>query len=337
MRICSLTIAPAHGQTDDATKTAADLVDKALVIPHQNPITDFSKARNRALRIAADEGFDWALMLDTDERIQWPTYHETDATLGELLSLTDADVLMVPHVSGTYEKERLFRLPARGQYVGPVHEAFIVADGARRDTLTGLVFSEEAKTPEALAAKLERDLRALEDWTTEHPEDPRWFYYLGDTYANLGRAEAATQAFAQCWRLGGWDEESAWACYRNAELCVREENWIHAIEWCQRGMERRPDFPEFPWLIGWCCYQQGRDEKAILWERLAVTLNEANFWPRPVRIGFRHPPAHFEGPWDVMAHAATRADNATVARTMRSMATKRQTQREQGKDSPALE
>ena len=58
-------------------------------------------------------------------------------------------LLHVKHANGTYGKERFFRLPARGRYVGPTHEAFI-ADRARRGTLPGVVFDELGKIARGL-------------------------------------------------------------------------------------------------------------------------------------------------------------------------------------------
>ena len=299
MKLCSVTIAPDRKAGDAAIATVQGLTDQNLVFNPGMVITDFSVIRNRVLLEAHEAGFDWALMLDTDERI-----HGADRERVEhWLTTTPYDVVMVRHDSMTYEKERFFRLPARGHYVGPVHEAWITEDGASRGTMpaTMMTFSEEPKTPEQLHAKLERDLMALEDYTETHPDDPRWFYYLGDTYQNLDDSWAAVSSFETCYELNGWSEESAWACWRIATIKSGERAYDETLEWCLKGMERRPDFPEFPWLCGWCEYQRGRYEKAVSWAEIAIGMNRRA--PISPRIGFRYPPAHSVAPWDVLRWA----------------------------------
>lgn len=314
MKICSVTIAPRRPDAEDAIATVTDLVDGTLVSIQEGPIRDFSQARNDSLAMAAEDfHYDWAIMLDTDERIHT---NLPRSILEKQLSETAGDIIMIPHVSDTYEKERFFRLPARGHYVGPTHEAWITDDGAKRITWGrnyGYVFDELPKNPEQLTAKFERDKDILEAWTKDHPKDPRWWYYLGDNKANLGNWEDAVRAFRRCYDLDGWDEESAWSAYRIAEQWIGQggpAQLEQAITWGLNGMRRRADFPEFPWLIGWCSYYLGRYQQAITWSEIAVNLGQyrklegelptIKTWDR---IGFRYPPAHYEAPFDVMRWA----------------------------------
>ena len=281
----------------DAYRSVRFLVDGFMGRHPEGPVRDFSFERNTMLEMASDDGYDWALMLDTDERLAYPD----TLPVYRLLKQTDADVIMVPHVSGTYAKERLFRLPARGHYRGRTHEAFILDDGARRITTDLLTFDEVPKTPEQYRAKVERDLALLEEQVRETPDDPRWWYYLGDTESGLGNLNAATEAFKRCWELNGWDEESAWAAYRIAEIAVDDERYDIAMAWCCDGMLRHPGMAELPWLAGWCCYQLGQYRKAIWWAMMAVAINTMH--ADQERIGFRSPPALFEAPWDVLRYA----------------------------------
>jgi tetratricopeptide (TPR) repeat protein len=295
VKICSVTMHGPDTPTDPAVLTVKDLVYEPLLLYHRKPITDFSQARNDALEIAHENEFDWAIMLDTDERIQC----DDPQLIRDHLAGTTADVIMVPHVSGSYEKERIFRLPARGFYVGPTHEAWITSEGAKRTTWHGITFDEVPKSAEEYRAKIKRDEAILEEYVVRHPKDPRWWYYLADTYSGLGKTDDAIETFATCYRLNGWDEESAWAAYRAASLLAEQCSYKDAIAWCLRGMERRADFPEFPWLAGWCAYKQWNYRQAVRWEQLAINMR----WNPGDRIGFRFPPAHAEAPWDVLRYA----------------------------------
>lgn len=313
MKLCVATMGPLD-RAERQQLHVSPLVDGSVVID-PGEISDFAAARNLLLERARVAGYDWALVLDTDEaidtsltlRVPGELWAESDSYWGvlhDVLERTAYDVLMVPNIDGTYSKERIFRLPARGHYVGPTHEAFILDDGASRGELEGAWFTEEPKTHEQYRAKAERDEEILTRYLLEHEEDPRWWYYLGDTKAGLGDWEGAASAFERCYIRDGWDEEGAWAAFRIASIYSERQDWNAAILWCAKGMERRADFPELPWLAGWCCYQQGKYQQAIAWSRLAIAHGavalSAAMRPPVTRVIFRHPPAHYEAPYDVI-------------------------------------
>lgn len=314
MRICVATMGPYEAAAEAWVSTIGVVDGEVHIDP--GTIERFDTARNDLLRYAADEGYDWAIMLDTDEQLQFDLLLripgevsvDSDAPrfgLRDALHHTTSDVLMVPHADGTYAKERIFRLPARGHYYGPTHEAFILDEGSSRSILEGATFTEDPKTVEQYRAKAQRDERILVRWLQDKDvqKDPRWWYYLGDTRAGLGDRTGAITSFIRCYDRDGWDEEGAWAAFRIAQLFSEIEEWREAIRWCTRGMRRRADFPELPWLAGWCCYQQGNYQQAIAWSRLALSLSadpHALLYPETQRVIFRYPPAHYEAPYDVV-------------------------------------
>ena len=289
------------GVTDDTLEIAREIAGDKLTVRTLSWQEDFAAARNFALHAAAELGADWAVTLDTDERL---VLGETDVRT--LLASTTADTLHVTQVNGTYGKERFFRLPARGRYVGPTHEAFIRESG-ESGTLDGLRFDELGKTHEQYRQKAERDIAILSRHTAEHPEDPRWFYYLGDSLTGLGRHEEAIAAFRQCGSLNGWDEEGAWALYRAAECFLKLGRPADAVECCATGMARHAGLAELPWLAAYASWQADRPAQAAYWARQAIAMgNFAGDGATVPRVGFRHPPALWEGPFDVLRFALRR-------------------------------
>jgi tetratricopeptide (TPR) repeat protein len=286
------------GIGDDSLEIARSIAgDKLLVrqFPWRN---DFAAARNFALAAAAEAGADWAVTLDTDERIDIG-----DVDIHAVLAATKATSLHVKHVNATYGKERFFRLPAQGQYIGPTHEAFI-REGGESETLAGVLFDELGKTHEQYRQKAERDIAILTRHTQEHPDDPRWFYYLGDSYSGLGRNEEAIAAFRTCASLNGWDEEGGWAMYRAAECLLKLNRPVEAVEACAAGMAKHAGQAELPWLAAFASWQAERPAQAIYWARQAIAMGYfAGHGASVPRIGFRHPPALWEGPYDVLRFA----------------------------------
>ncbi|MCC6382641.1 MAG: hypothetical protein IT304_09020 [Dehalococcoidia bacterium] len=247
---------------------------------------DFAGMRNAALDLAAERGYDWALLVDSDEAIHGDAPLRPDSRIS---------VYRIAQADGTYEKEKLFRLPVSGAFRGLTHEAFVAAGPAA--TLPGLTFSELPKSAEQMRAKRARDLPLLRRMVEEEPDDPRWWYYLGDTCEGLGRHVEAIAAWQECAACDGWDEEAGWAMYRAAQSHAALGNLDDAILACTTGMARHAGMPELPWYAGYLSFQRGRMRQAARFAELAARM------PKEERVGFRHPPAHREGPYDVLRFA----------------------------------
>jgi tetratricopeptide (TPR) repeat protein len=82
---------------------------------------------------------------------------------------------------------------------------------------------------------------------------------------------------------------------------VQLERWKDAIELCAKGLAVRPATAELAWLAGFAAFKSKRYEDAIAWSNMAMVngLHEGAGAAFP-RVGFRHPPALYEGPYDVL-------------------------------------
>ncbi|HEU4582211.1 MAG TPA: glycosyltransferase [Polyangiaceae bacterium] len=286
------------GVTDRTLEIAREVVGDKYVSRRFAWVQDFAAARNFALDAAAELGADWAITLDTDERIQ-----RRGVDLRAVMANATAGVLMMSSADGSYAKERCFRLPARERFSGPTHESFPgYAVGAI--TVEHACFEELAKSPEALRRKFERDLEILKRHVRAHPSDPRWQFYLGETLKNLNRPAEAVLAYDACAALRGWNEESAWACYRAAECLSTLGRFRDAIDRCATGLARHAGIAELAWLAGFCAYRLDDFAQAVYWSRIAAAqgLYQGTGAAVP-RIGFRNLEALYEGPFDVLRFA----------------------------------
>jgi tetratricopeptide (TPR) repeat protein len=284
------------GVTDLTLDVARQVAgDKLRVVKYiwQN---DFSAARNFAISSAEASGADWAVTVDTDERLIC-----NGPDVRAYLEQTSAELILAEYFDGHYRKERAFRLPTTGEYRGPTHEAFMGYKGPSEQA-PELKFTELGKSREAAQAKFQRDIEILTRHTAEHPEDPRWWFYLGESHKNSGDLESAVMAYGSCWKLDGWDEESAWAAYRKAECLMGLGRPRAAIEACMEGVARHPGFGECFWYAGFISYRLGRYQKAILYSELALRMGwtENGIGKTFNRSGFKHVPGLVEGPLDVL-------------------------------------
>lgn len=286
------------GVTDNSLIRAREVAREKYVYGHMTWMNDFSAARNFSLGEAWRQKADWAITVDTDERINM-----RGENLRDVLSRTTEPVLMMRHASGTYQKERCFKLPALAAFSGPTHESFPTHKTGFA-TFELACFSEEDKSFEQWQMKFRRDVAILKKHTREFPKDPRWHYYLGDSLSNLHLFADAAKAFEACAALRGWDEESAWACYRAAECYCKLEQFQRAVDACARGMQRHVGIGELAWLAAYASWQGKLVDRAIWWARIAITMGRFQGYGRSVaRIGFRNLSALYEGPFDVLRFA----------------------------------
>ncbi len=286
------------GVTDDSLAIARAIAKDKFVARKFAWSRDFAAARNFALDAAHEIGGTWAVTLDTDERV---FVGQTDVRAR--LAATTEGVVMLPYEDRTYVKERFFKLPVTERFTGPTHEAYAAYKVGSKVFDDGY-FSELPKTKDQSAAKFKRDVDILRAHTKKHPKDPRWHYYLGDSFRNLGRYEEAIAAYRACSKLRGWNEESAWACYHEAECWLARGLHNEAIDACARGLALHAGIAELAWLAGFASWRSGHHEQAAFWAKMAIPMGHFRGDGKGVhRIGFKNVNALYEGPFDILRFA----------------------------------
>jgi len=261
---------------------------------------DFATARQRAWQVAETVGANWAMTLDTDERMNFGSLN-----LHRVLENLDRDVdmVLVQQADRTYWKERLFRLPSQLKWRGPTHETLV--GSVRSESLIGASFTELAKTQGQLNKKHRRDVELLTPFVQEHPDEARWWYYLGAAHHGLGEYVKAVPNFMHCVNKSVWPEEGAWACFMAAWCWLELGQYEEVLATVARGMVVRPATAELPWLAGVACLNLERYEDAIAWAQMAIANGRDQF----PRLSFRDQKGLYEGPWAVLYQAYTALGN----------------------------
>lgn len=73
------------------------------------------------------------------------------------------------------------------------------------------------------------------------------------------------------------------------------------MQFCAAGLAIRPATAELAWLAGFAAYKAQHYDDAVAWSNMAIA--NGLFRGRGAqfeRIGFRHPPGLYEGPFDVL-------------------------------------
>jgi tetratricopeptide (TPR) repeat protein len=273
-----------------ALDVAREVCGNKLCLPTDVPrwTNDTASFRNYSLAVAARLGADWAIMLDTDERIDL-----RGLDVRQSLAESKTDVVLIRQDDERYAKEKFFRLPAKHKWVGEVHECY--PSPGPRETLPEAVFTELPKTQEQLVRREQTGtLPVLLRQTRCDPKNGRAWFYLGQTWRILGELGLAHAAYKTCAKVSGWDEERAMACFRIAEILCIQGLHKKAIKWCLKAMVIDPGFAEFPWLAGYAASVLGQHERAVRFAAMALGVG---YVPK---VQFRDRRGWREGPYDIM-------------------------------------
>ena len=281
------------GITDATLPRALEAVGAKIAVA-RHEWKDFSQGRNAALAEAKKLGADWIVVVDSDERIQWNGV-DLRAYLEKTPSTTET-VFMIESSDGHYPKEKIIRGTANVRWEGPTHEALI---GGTRDTLHGAVFFELPKSKEQLERKFSRDTELLYDHVADHPDDPRWWFYLGQSLEGLGKKARAAEAYRRCATIRKGGDEAAWASYKEAEQLFMLNRFEEAIQAAGRGLGAGVMFAECAWMAAISATRLGRQAEAIAWARVAEAVGRFRGCGTE-RAWFRKPEALYELPYDVL-------------------------------------
>jgi tetratricopeptide (TPR) repeat protein len=286
-----------NGSTDKTVECALKAAgDKGHVVTFE--WSNFGAARNFALEQADAVQADWALTIDSDERMDW----RGDDLRSILKSRQDIKIWHCNHTTRTYAKTRVVRIPSQSRWEGKTHECIYHPN---TELMPNAVFWELGKSQEQLAHKFDRDIVLLQQDIDENPTNGRWHFYLGQSMQDRGRWQEAIKSYSKAIEVSGWYEERGWSAFKAAECACHLENWKLAMGLCAIGLTHMPQAAELCWLAGFACYKAGLREQAFCWAKMALPLSYYSGEGRKLsRAGFRSITALYEGPWDILRFCA---------------------------------
>ena len=273
------------GSTDD---TMVISKSEGAVVVETEWQDDFGHARRMAESALGDKG--WVLWVDADEFLDYEDIAVPRIVAG-LFDRVPGDVLVRigqvnhigPSVQPNYDTTRMYPLGRGWTWRGRIHEQVVRTDNTQRPVAARPAarirldhWGYDAPAMES-RRKIERNIRLLEQWVADEPQNAAAWGFLGrDLYvggqleravAALSRAEAVATADTSYGRLA---EVRAVLC----EALVR----LHRLEEARAVAERMTTHhPEFP--TGWywrshvaLLQADERLQDAVAWSRRAREL-----------------------------------------------------------------
>jgi tetratricopeptide (TPR) repeat protein len=282
--------------TMEEIKVACGVCGTDTAFTTGKPDEKIDALRNRGLDLAAAQGFDWAIQLDTDERLSFPD------NFREILGNSPGvNTFSSIYATGTYSKERVFRLPVDGVFTGGIHEQW---SGSCVALMKGLTFFELPKSEETLDTLTAAMVKGLEEQMKAHPESYRWPLQLALIYRAKEKPGLAIKLLFDALNLDANETTKAWMQYVVA-LCYMDINDpVTALSECLDGLSFHPGLAELSHLAGICCMKMGRPQEAMCWANMAISnglFYGSSFAEN--RMGHREPYALWDGPFELQRDA----------------------------------
>jgi len=227
------------GSTDNTVELIEDFfskLDKPISgkIIHE-PFKNFCHNRNVALQGCVGMS-DYVLLLDADMVL------ETNQFNKDSLWQFDSYNILQGSDSFYYQNLRIIRNNGLYSYKGVTHEYI---DRPSNSTLRNIdkseLFIRDIGDGGSKKNKFERDVNLLLEGLTNEPNNHRYFFYLANSYHDLGRYNEAIYWYKKRIESGGWVEE-VWYSYFRIGLCYKKmDDMSNALWYWLEGYNYHPN------------------------------------------------------------------------------------------------
>lgn len=299
------------GNADRTIDAAIDAAGDKLRTKNVWSIESFAGWRNDALAWAGYLGFDWAIFLDTDERLLANGQNIRAMLADQPLTRKVLDVAMD---TGAISKPVFFRLPTPFTYKHDVHEEL---DNPDPYVVPVIRYHELPKTEEQKRKRLAADLQGLDKQIAAEPKNFRWQFYKAQTLTMLHEDEQARGIYMGSAPLAPSPALVAWALYGAAKCALRLTYYETALYDALEGLSFCPSMAELHLLAGNACYALGRMEDAKAWAYSATLHGRTVRGVGLRRNGTNDPIALFDGPLTLLAEIGHALGNKADERQFR--------------------
>lgn len=204
------------------------------------PFINFEYNRNFVIHEAKKMNTSHILVMDADMKLEIGNSFDK-----KMLSENDIYFLYQGTSSFFYKNVRIFKNHPEIKYVGVTHEYVSYPNHfssklIEKDSLFILDIGDGG----CKQNKFQRDILLLEKETIQHPNEPRSWFYLANSYRDTRQFENAIRCYQERIKLGGWDQE-VWSSWYSIGNCYFELNqpekaisaMLSAFEVCNKRFE----------------------------------------------------------------------------------------------------
>ena len=196
------------------------------------PFKNFGYNRDHALQRAAKWG-KYALLLDADMKlIIEPGFDKSQLT-------ADGYNIIQKNPSMQYYNTRIVKTGIGVKCVCPTHEYYDFPTGTRKENLTTLWINDIGDGG-CKTNKFERDIKLLLQGIIDEPTNARYYFYLANSYRDIGKYQEAIRHYKKRVELGGWIEEVFMACNEIGKAYRKLGDDANAVYWWLEAYNKYP-------------------------------------------------------------------------------------------------
>jgi tetratricopeptide (TPR) repeat protein len=225
------------GSTDNTVEIIEDYF-KEKGLPGKvvkEPFKNFCHNRTFALQSCVGLS-DYVLFLDADMILEANNFNKSN------LNMAQSFTILQGNDSFYYQNTRIVKNNGLYKYVGVTHE---YVDTPPNNTTHAFnkndIFIRDIGDGGCKSDKFERDVRLLLDGIKDEPTNGRYYFYLANSYHDLGRFGEAINCYKKRVELGGWKEE-VWYSYYKIGLCYKNmDKFGDALHYWLEGYDYYPE------------------------------------------------------------------------------------------------
>lgn len=270
------------GSTDDTVKVLTDYFASNLKIPakvYNGPEhlwKNFGYNRSQSFLACVDFckslGWDaenaYALALDADMELKvQPSFDKND--------LSDIGYKMIQKSHTLeYYNTRFMKVAHPWKCTGVTHEYW---DGGNTGTLTmDKIYISDIGDGGCKDDKFERDVRLLEEGLKESPNNPRYLFYLAQSYKDNKQLDKAIDFYKKRIEAGGWYEEIWYSMYMLMKLYAEKKEYPEMEMWGLKAFNYRKERSENLLFLSRHFRDKGQHYKAWQYYLMGVSIPKPN-------------------------------------------------------------
>lgn len=201
------------------------------IIVHK-PFENFCVNRNFALEEAKKMDCDFILLLDADMKLViTPEFSKDKLELGKSYSIKQKNS------SIEYSNVRIISKHSDSKYFGVTHEYI----GVNNPIHTDMLYINDIGDGGAKGNKAIRDKLLLEQGIKDEPNNVRYYFYLANTYSDMGDYHNAIKTYLKRIEMGGWNEEVFYSYYRLGICYKIIKDYDKMVSTFLKGFQYRPE------------------------------------------------------------------------------------------------
>lgn len=199
------------------------------------PFKNFCHNRNFALQACVGMS-DFVILLDADMILDIKLFDK------KILNSADSFNIIQGNESFYYQNMRILKNNGSYRYSGVTHEYIDIPPNTTTASIDkAIVFIRDIGDGGCKNDKFERDIRLLTDGIKEEPNNARYYFYLANSYHDLGRYQEAIDVYKKRIQHGGWKEEVWYSYYRIGVCYMKQQNFSDALWYWMEGYNYYPE------------------------------------------------------------------------------------------------